>query len=353
MICVVSRHPQAADAVRDALIDLVRTYSEHPSVQQVYLATSIFSPSSAMAHQLSGGVIQEIQREAADRAGCKLIDVYELTKDYYDITLHYTDRLHPGDESAGAIAEAVYAGLTGRTPNMPVVPTCEGEVLYVSASGSPRADGTEPSRAINNLAVAAGMLREGGTIVLCGPYNLSYEMHLPQNSGKIMLTSTYGGRDYAKDAGAYLGIGKQLYLNGEYLFEDLTIKNTADNMAIFCNFNNVTFGDGTDLWKGDNIKTKPSLWLDTMWGRGGVPFGKDQLVGKGGSYGEKWHMELYPMRQSSRKQGISPWCYREGWFTGCAYSRRNLYKHGNKSHHRNRNEQCIRQVDTDNIRRCL
>ena len=79
----------------------------------------------------------------------------------------------------------------------------ESKVVFVSESGSMTNGGTSPRDAVKTLAHAVTMLPEGGTVVVSGVTEEGITV-LPKTNGKVTVTSTYDGVDYAATAGAKL-----------------------------------------------------------------------------------------------------------------------------------------------------
>lgn len=235
----------AKDEFKKALASLAKEYSELETVQKVYIATSIYIPNGALAIQLSGGELQRLQCEVAEELGLDVIDIYSMTREYMNVMLHTTsDRLHPNASMYTEMARAFKAALLGRDFEPTVPEKSETGVVFVKAGGLKGGKGATPETAVESLPLAAGLLRDGGgTIVICGPYSLTYNTHLPESKGLITVTTTYNGVDYAATAGAKLGMAKTLALYGDYKFENIAITTEASSI-ISCNYNNVTFGDG-------------------------------------------------------------------------------------------------------------
>lgn len=236
---------EAKTEFKKALASLAKEYSELPTVQKVYIATSIYIPNSAMAIQMSGGELQRLQCEVADELGLEVIDIYSMTREYMNVMLHTTsDRLHPNASMYTEMARAFKAALLGNDFEPTVPEKSESGVVYVKAGGYKGGKGATPEAAVESIALAVGLLRDGGgTIVICGPYSLTYNTHLPESKGLITVTTKYNGVDYAQTAGAKLGMAKTLTLYGDYKFENIAITSEASSI-ISCNYNNVTFGDG-------------------------------------------------------------------------------------------------------------
>ena len=251
---------EAREALRDALADLALEYCAMESVQKVYIATSIFIPSSAAIVHYSYGRLAEIQREVAEEIGLDVIDIYDMMEDYFNVMMHYTvDRIHPNKEVYGEMATALYASMMGESYTATVPTKSDTGVVYVKTSGLSTGKGESPDKAINNIAKAVGLLRDGGgTIVICGAYSTTYETHLPFHTGTIKITTKYNGTDYAA-SGAKLGLANVIYLNGDYIFEDLKMVSELANSFITCNYNNVTFGDNIQSSLASGITTYPLI----------------------------------------------------------------------------------------------
>ncbi len=267
---------EARVELKKALADLALEYCEMESVQKVYIATSIFIPSSAAIVHYSYGRLAELQKEVADEMGLDVIDIFEMTREYMNVMMHYTgDRIHPVKESYGEMARAFYSALMGEEYKATVPAVSDTGVVYVKAGGASTGKGESPENAIDSLAKAVGLLRDGGgTIVICGPYSLEYEMHMPHHDGMITITSKHNGTDYAQSASAKLGIAHNLYLNGDYTFENMPMVSEVANSFITCNYNNVIFGDNINSSLASGITTYPLILVGYNMALGG-PYTED------------------------------------------------------------------------------
>ncbi len=239
---------EANEAVKDALVSLVDAYQALESVQRVYVVSSIYTQVDNVCKPIADGILQQVQYEAAVESGAEYVDIFSYTRDYYDVMLHRSDRLHPIAESVGAISSTVHALITGvENYKAPEAPVAENGVVYVNSSnGTLTNDGLTPETPTNSLPYAAGLLRKnGGVIVITGVYNLynaSQGTHMPDTNGEIVITSLYGGTDYGA-AGAKINMNSgYLYLGGDTIFENIKLASTSSSM-IMCNYHNVTFED--------------------------------------------------------------------------------------------------------------
>ena len=251
---------EARADLKTSLTALTREYCEMESVKKVYVATSIRVTNAATILQYCDGRLQQLQREVAEEIGLDLIDMYAMTRDYFNVKMHYTkDIVHPVDDSYGEMARAFYAALMGEEYKATVPEVSTSGVVYLKAGGKKTGLGDTPENAIDTLAKAVGLLRNGGgTIVICGPYSLTYETHLPYHTGVINITSKHGGVDYSTK-GAKLGIAKNLYFYGDYNIDDVNIVSELANCIIVCNYNSVTIGKNVTTTLKQGVSTYPLL----------------------------------------------------------------------------------------------
>ncbi len=233
-------------AVKNALVNLIKAYQSLSSVDRVYVMTSIYTPYRNDLTSISDGVLQNAQKQAASEAGAEFINIYSLTKDYFDVMLHLSDRLHPNDAASDGIPQAAYARLTGKTYSKLNAPTDPDGVVYVSASGTlTTSSGFTADNPVKSLPYAAGLLQKnGGTIVIMDSYSIytaSRGTFMPHTYGKITITSTYGGVNYQSTNTAQINLNEgYLYLNGDTIFENIKLNSTTSSIIV-CNYNDVTF----------------------------------------------------------------------------------------------------------------
>lgn len=251
---------EARADLKTSLTALTREYCEMESVKKVYVATSVRVTNAATILQYCDGRLQELQIEVANELGLDLIDMYAMTRDYFNVKMHYTkDIVHPVDDSYGEMARAFYAALMGEEYKATVPEVSQSGVVYLKTGGKKTGLGDSPENAIDTLAKAVGLLRNGGgTIVICGPYSLTYETHLPYHTGVINITSKNGGVDYSAQ-GAKLGIAKNLYFYGDYNIDDINIVSELANCIIVCNYNSVTIGKNVKTTLKQGINTYPLI----------------------------------------------------------------------------------------------
>lgn len=129
------------------------------------------------------------------------------------------------------------------------------DVVYLNpVSGNNKNTGASAGEALASLPNAYRKLGpEGGTIVLCGKLTLSSSsLIFPVAKDRhITITGIYGSEDFSKNA--IISAAGSITLNGDTTFENLTFTAT-DPIFIFCNGNNVTFGEGLDF-NGSNPPT--------------------------------------------------------------------------------------------------
>lgn len=257
---------QAKADYKAALLDIAASYKELESVKKIYIATCIVGNVNSSIHEMTTGVLQELQKEAAGEGGYEVIDIYEMTKKFLSVSLAYTkDRLHPDRVGYGEIARAFYAFFK----EQPFKPGSMGQsssgVVYLRNNAASVSNADTPEKAIDSLSKAVGLLSEtGGTVVLAGDYDLSYETVLPFTEKPIRITSVYDGKDY----GGRLGLARDLYLEGEYIFEDIRLKASKENAMIVCGYHDLTIAGNVSCELDEKIVSYP-----------GITAGFDQKIG--------------------------------------------------------------------------
>ena len=267
---------------KDTLAELVNSYEELSSVQKVYLCTNIHALSSSMAEQLSSGEMGRLVKETAEAAGCGFIDIGDITFDFMSVYMNYTkDKLHPGKEGYTEIAKAVEAGIRGIEAEITVPALSDSGVVFVHRDGAAEGKGETPETAINDLAKAVGLLREsGGTIVVCGPVLVDYNMFLPDTAKHITVTSVYNGVDYRATAAAKINMSRSVFLGGDFTFDSTELHMTANSVMFVCNYHNVTIGNDLKCTTASASYNFPVSVVGINVGNAGVP---DSEIDFGGS----------------------------------------------------------------------
>ena len=264
-------------AIEQELENIIKIYQDLESVERVYVMTSIYAPYNLNTYRASDGPLQKLQQRAAQDTGAEYLDIYSLTRDYFDVMLHLSDRLHPDEDSYEAIPAACYSLLTGTEYTSPQIPTAESGVVYVDASSTGKGaltnDGLTPETPVSSIALATGMLREnGGTIVVCGDYSAYTKLgtYMPKTNGPITITSKYGDVDY-RDSGAQLKMNNTyFYLGGKTVFDDITIYSSS-NTIIVCNYHDMTMGYNVECTKASSSVSYPMLLGGFNVPNGGIP----------------------------------------------------------------------------------
>ncbi len=258
---------------KDTLKELVESYEELSSVQKVYLCTNIHALSSSMAEQLSSGEMGRLVKETAEAAGCGFIDIGGITFDFMSVYMNTTaDRLHPGKEGYAEIAKAMEAGIRGVEANITVPSLSESGVVFVREGGKADGKGETPENAVDDLAKAVALLREsGGTVVVCGPVLVDYNMFLPDTAKHITVTSLYNGVDYRATAGAKLDMSRSIFLGGDFTFDAVTLNMTANSVMLVCNYHNVTIGKDLKCTTASSSYNYPVFVAGINVGNAGVP----------------------------------------------------------------------------------
>ena len=117
----------------------------------------------------------------------------------------------------------------------------DGNVVFLADGGT--GNGTTVSSPVGSLADAYEALDGAGTIVVCGKYTVSNEAFIaPAHSGKVTITSVYGGVDYRKTAKAAFVLEKNFYLGGETLIDGIEVVNAGLYNGILAAYNPLTIG---------------------------------------------------------------------------------------------------------------
>ncbi len=128
-------------------------------------------------------------------------------------------------------------------------------VVFVRDGGT--GDGKSAETPLGNLAEAYALLgNNGGTIVICGSYDLSSTVSTahfiePAHKGAITITQKYNGVDYRDGAtnSIYVTKGSRWALGGETIFENVNFKNGGGKLILFvAQSNPITFGDGIEAY---------------------------------------------------------------------------------------------------------
>ena len=140
----------------------------------------------------------------------------------------------------------------------------EGDVYYL-ADGK-NGDGSTAQNAGGSLADAYAALSDGGTIVVCEPYTISSEFTSIAHSGKLTITSVYGGVDYRATKNAAIIFASNMYLGGETEFKNIVLTSAIDYPSIFAYNYSLLLGNGITCKKGETSKT----YLSVMGGGKGA-----------------------------------------------------------------------------------
>ncbi len=258
---------------KETLKELVKIYEVLPSVKKIYLCSNIHVYTSVMAYQLSSGEMSRLVKETAEMAGCEYLDVNGITYDYMNVYMHYTgDRLHPRKEGYAEMAKVIEAGIRGKDVDVTVPALSDTGVVYVRDGGAADGKGATPETAINDIAKAAGLLREsGGTIVVCGPLTIGHNTFMPNTDERITVTSVYNGVDYRTTASAKINMEYNIYLGGDMTFDNVDLHTVNTNLIFVCNYHNVTIGEGFSSTVESTSVKFPVFVVGINAGNEGVP----------------------------------------------------------------------------------
>ncbi len=135
----------------------------------------------------------------------------------------------------------------------------ESDVIYICDGGE--GDGSTPSKAMSDIVAASEKLKEGGTIVVCGKYSVDTGKTLRISTGKITLTSTYGGVDYAKLNNAHIELTKYISFKSSVLIENIKFVSKGNDCYISGEGNEFTIGENVvcEIFKGNRTEDYPAL----------------------------------------------------------------------------------------------
>ncbi len=133
----------------------------------------------------------------------------------------------------------------------------EGDVYYVCDGGT--GNGGSASSAGGSLADAYNALSDGGTIVVCGTYTIYETFESIAHSGKITITSVYGGVDYRKTKSANLVFGNNMYCGGETEFCNIVLNSATYYPAIYAYNYKVVIGRGIECGRVNGSEQNISL----------------------------------------------------------------------------------------------
>jgi len=140
------------------------------------------------------------------------------------------------------------------------------KAVYVKDGG--RGNGSSASVPCGSLSSAYSYLGEGGgTIVICGKTTLSSTLTPVEHSGKVVITSCYGGVDYRVTNNASLVFLESMYLSGDTEFNELniiaTVASGASSMypyrSISARGHDITMGKGINCTLDNGCKTNVSV----------------------------------------------------------------------------------------------
>lgn len=122
-------------------------------------------------------------------------------------------------------------------------------VVFLVRGGT--GDGSSVTSPVGTLTAAYQALGdEGGTIVVCGAFELTANFVEPAHSQPITVTQQWKGKDYRNGSGNALyvnGTGRRYVINGPVTFENINFKGSgksSDFILFIANYNPVRMGAG-------------------------------------------------------------------------------------------------------------
>jgi len=148
-----------------------------------------------------------------------------------------------------------------------VIPADAPEKVYVDGTLSASGDGLTPETAVKTLYEAATMLRNGGTIVVCGDTDNFSSTTLPARPA-ILITSVDGENDYTDTA--EINFKAALHLGGDTTFKDVVLeyeKLDGGNIYIYGEGHHLTMDTGVSClnYTGLNYLSLVGAGYDTAF----------------------------------------------------------------------------------------
>ena len=142
-------------------------------------------------------------------------------------------------------------------------PSNDPVTVFVANSLKGKADGSSPENA-TMLKNALGMAKKnGGTLVICEPVNLEKFLDekyiFPSGDKRIFITSNWGGIDYRITSQASLSIPHDIYFNGDYTFENVTLIANKSSLLVCLQYNSVIFGRGVQCTRGSGVSSDMAI----------------------------------------------------------------------------------------------
>ena len=153
------------------------------------------------------------------------------------------------------------------------------KVVYVNGTVGASGDGTTAATAFKTIDEGIKAVNDGGTIVVCGNVTYSAATIMATHSGKILVTSEYGGVDY----GASIILKARIILGGEMEFDNINFENngTTQRYILARNYP-LTIGEGVTTTSTNGGMMYPII-AGGRWDTNGT--GNNIVTVKGGT----WH----------------------------------------------------------------
>lgn len=185
------------------------------------------SNTSAVTVIVNGGTVPSI-RDGLKFTGTCTVTVTggEVTKSKYNTTVDLTNG---GSAKLGSCegtvttkaAEGYEVVVSDGVYTAQEIPAESPEKVYVDGTLTESGDGLTPETAVKTLYEAASLLRNGGTIVVCGDTDNFSSTTLPARSA-ILITSVDGENDYTDTA--EINFKAALHLGGDTTFRDVVLE---------------------------------------------------------------------------------------------------------------------------------
>ncbi len=167
-------------------------------------------------------------------------------------------------------------------------------VVYVDPSVNASGNGTTPQTAYKTFAEGIKACASGGTVVVMNDVNFTAATQLATHTGKITVTSEYGGTDY----GASINLSARIIMGGETEFDNINIKNVgATQRYIVARNHPLTIGEGVTTSSSNGGMMYPII-VGGRWNTAGT--GNNSITVKSGTW-----QGIYGGNQTGKHTGTS------------------------------------------------
>lgn len=135
------------------------------------------------------------------------------------------------------------------------LPGSDAVVFVDGVNGSDENEGTDSAPVCTLGKAYASLAEAGGTVVVAGEVSVGESAFSPDAvGGAVVITSLYGGVDYAESNGAKLILSANIALNSDTYFEYLHFSARKTGAVISARHNNFGIGDGVTVTDDSNLE---------------------------------------------------------------------------------------------------